>query len=151
MRSTCLNNRLVLSTLPFLVSFFLGSVSPLISSYWEGRVRKYEEERGFHQTEISDNYRDFAKKATASIRMSTALIITSSSGLISIVINRGLSVFIFALLIFCSIVLLVWIDSKDPQYLATQTIGPYNYEGVFVMVINLLFIATIFLIEYGIL
>lgn len=83
--------------------------------------------------------------------MSTALIITSSSGLISIVINRGLSVFIFALLIFCSIVLLVWIDSKDPQYLATQTIGPYNYEGVFVMVINLLFIATIFLIEYGIL
>lgn len=145
-QTATLEQSFTLSLLPFLVSFFLGLIDPLIMFFWECRIRSYAQDREF-PSGMTDNYIDFARKATASIRISTAMILTSVAGAISLIFNRGVAFWIFAILVFLSILLIILVDLGDPQDLAIGGIGPYNDDAIGVMILNLAFILVMYLVE----
>jgi len=149
-QTTTLGQNFTLSLLPFLISFFLGLVDPLIQFFWECRIRNYAEEddREFPK-KVTDNYIDFARKSTASIRMFTALILTSAGGAVALIFNRGLASWVFLLLVLVSVFLMIWVDLGDPQDLAVGGLGPYYDSAIFTMILNAIFIATIYLEEVG--
>lgn len=142
--------RLTLTILPFLASFLLGLVSPLISFLWERRIKCYARDRGFDDV-LTDNYLNFARKANASVQMSTALILTAVSGAVALVFNRGISALIFGVLTVLAGALLVWLNVSDPHEHAISGIGPYHPDALYIMALNTMFTLTIYAAEIDIL
>lgn len=141
--------RFILSVLPFLVSFFIGLVSPFLDFLWECQIHKYAGERQFDE-EITENYLNFARKATASLEMSTALLLTSVSGLVALVFNRGIALWIFGILTFLSVLLIIWLNVSDPHEHRISGIGPYTPDSLYTMLLNGLFILAIYGVDIGI-
>ena len=142
-----LDTETALTILPFAVSILIGILTPLIDLVWECKIKEYAEERAF-ESDVTDNYIDFARKPTAAVRMSIALILTIVSGFVIIVYDIGIHFLLFLLLSVTSLVGLVYLISiGDPQDFRFWGIGPYGPAATFILFINSLFILGIFLPE----
>lgn len=148
-QALALEQSLALSLLPIGISFILGFFDPFIQHFWESRIKQYanEDDRNFNQ-KVSDNYVDFARKATTSVRIYTAFCLTFIGSVIRIFVSQDSSIWGFLLIGGVAIYLMYKIERTDPHELATNKIGPYYRGAVFTMGLNLALIAYILVLEF---
>jgi hypothetical protein len=136
-----------LSYAPFVFSSALALISPLISRLWKAELRNDAEEleeEGLISEDITDEFVNFAEKSLGAVQMSTALLVTMVSGAVQLVYRNQTPVWAFLILMLISVFLFYKLFTRDPHVYASFRGIPYPRSAVYTLVINVLFIASLF-------
>lgn len=139
--------QLVISLIPFVVSFLLEFFSPLFSSHAEKVIRSDAER---HNDDQIEHFVKYANHAFARLQMTYAYILTSASGLVALYFNRGyFFLFLFLLIIQIGAGMFIYINDPYVREVESFLFFPQSREAVAGMLINISYIIFIVVIDFG--
>lgn len=134
---------LLLSVLPFIASLLLGLSSPAIAYYFRMNIRRHATGKLGMPEGLTSDMIDYSRQTSGIVRMTSAFILTTTSGVVYIV--RSVSTLRTALLLCITVtvigyILLMVLYTKDPYKYATRGFCGYYLDSFYIIAVNLLFL-----------